>query len=361
MKIKKGFNYEEFQIFDKERVMEEKEVLISRLQNLAITKRLNFLIGSGASKPAIPLMGEFKDCRNKTRNQQLTERIQTISKVLETDCKMNKNAYNIMKKIEETSIAYKQFIEAIIHLLNLSNSRQIPRSANIFTTNYDLFFEKAIDKVSRNRRLVFNDGAKGYLTRLLDSSNYNQVVSYKGLNDNYVSEIPSVSLIKPHGSVNWMKNRDEIIVTNTVVKNMEVVNPTGGESKDTFLSNHFYEMLRIFQLELDKPQSVLFILGFSFQDKHIGKMIKRALKNPELIVYVFGFSESDRKIFLDNIGLDNELPNFKILTPEKFSDNYITKNHDDKTGTAWYSFVLSNLTEVLTIDKWDGGSESGTI
>lgn len=33
--------------------------LVEELRMLAMTKRLNFLIGSGASKPAIPLMGEF--------------------------------------------------------------------------------------------------------------------------------------------------------------------------------------------------------------------------------------------------------------------------------------------------------------
>lgn len=72
-----------------------------------------------------------------------------------------------------------------------------------------------------------------------------------------------------------------------------IVKPTGLEAQDTFLNNYFHEMLRVFQLELDKPQSVLFIIGFSFQDKHIGKMILRALKNPELMMYVFAYSHSD--------------------------------------------------------------------
>lgn len=38
---------------------EKEKKLIEELRMLAMTKRLNFLIGSGASKPAIPLMGEF--------------------------------------------------------------------------------------------------------------------------------------------------------------------------------------------------------------------------------------------------------------------------------------------------------------
>ena len=48
-------------------------------------------------------------------------------------------------------------------------------------------------------------------------------------------------------------------------------------------------MLRVFQLELDKPQSVLLVIGFSFQDQLLAKMINWALQIPELIVYAFVF------------------------------------------------------------------------
>ncbi|MHA3224651.1 SIR2 family protein [Globicatella sulfidifaciens] len=101
-------------------------------------------------------------------------------------------------------------VRVIIEVLNISNLRQTPKSANIFTTNYDLFLEKAVDRLLLNSNFVFNDRAKGYFKRELDSSNYNQVVSYKGLNDNYISEIPSISLIKPHGSVNWQEDLGKI-------------------------------------------------------------------------------------------------------------------------------------------------------
>lgn len=331
---------------------EEENELVNNLRNLAITKRLNFLIGSGASKPAIPLMGEFRNRTDRTANQQFTERVCSVSKIIGNDMDLSKYKNKIMWKINQTSNNYEEFIESIVHLLNLSNSRQTPRSVNIFTTNYDLFIEKAIDKVSKNKRLIFNDGAKGYLNRYLDSSNFNQVVSYKGLNDNYISEIPSISLIKPHGSVNWERRQDEeIIIRNNVVEIMEVVNPTGGESKDTFLSNYFFEMLRIFQLELDKPQSVLFVLGFSFQDKHIGKMIRRALKNSELLIYAFGFSDSDRSLYLKNLNLETELSNFKIITPDDFDKAFLTTNHDDGKNVDWYSFTLPNLSKILRVDS----------
>lgn len=330
---------------------EKEKKLIEELRMLAMTKRLNFLIGSGASKPAIPLMGEFKDRKDKSANQQLNARVRSISKVIRSNIRVDRYPFKILKNIDVTSVNYKEFIEEIVQLLELSNSRQSPRSVNIFTTNYDLFIENAIDEVSKNKRLIFNDGAKGYLTRYLDSSNYNQVVSYKGLNDNYISEIPSISLIKPHGSMNWFKNEnEEIIVKNQVVNNPMVVNPSGKEERETFLSNHFHEMLRVFQLELDKPQSVLFIIGFSFQDKHIGKMIKRALKNPELIIYTFCFSNSDKEYYLRNLNLEKELPNFKILTPYDFSNEFRNEINDSVKEEKWYSFTLPNLSRILSLE-----------
>lgn len=295
--------------------------LVKILRNLAITKQLNFLLGSGTSLPAIPLMGD-------QTNEKLIKNVILKSKeILKDD--------NRSREVNDTQEAYNNFIQTTIDLLNLSNSRQAPKNINIFTTNYDLFIEKAIDNVAQNNRFVFNDGASGYFRRILNSSNYNRTVSYRGLNNNYLNEMPSISLIKPHGSINWIRKDDDICILNSVSTKPVVVAPTGFESEETFLQNHFYEMLRIFQLELDKSQSVLFVIGFSFQDKHIGKMVKRALQNPELVVYVFGYSDTDRKTILNNIGIKTESMNFKVVTPENISEKRDLK------------ITLNQLTDIL--------------
>ena len=172
---------------------------IKELRRLIISKRLNILLGSGCSTPAIPLMGEFwKKCDNKDKaNEELEEKIKSVSEVL-VDPDLKKSDCN--DQIKNTLDVYVDFVKSIIEILNLSNARETPRRANIFTTNYDLFLEKAFDMVSQDYRFIINDGAKGYFNRALESSNFDQVVSYKGINDNYISEIPSISLIKPHGS-----------------------------------------------------------------------------------------------------------------------------------------------------------------
>lgn len=298
--------------------MGEKDI-VKTIRKLAITKQLNFLIGSGASLPAIPLMSDYSV---ENRNDALLKKVIEKSKIILSGEEAIQNDTDILETIQN----YERFILSIIQLLNYSNSRQTPKNINIFTTNYDLFIEKAIDIQQQKNYFVFNDGSRGYFNRILDSSNYNSTASYKGLNDNYINEIPCISLIKPHGSVNWekfqYKNSKFIKVNNFVPDNPVVVPPTGYEQQETFLNDHFHEMLRVFQLELDKPQSVLFVIGFSFQDSHIAKMIRRACLNPELMIYIFAYNIEDRVKIMKNLNYISENLNCKILIPEDFGTLY---------------------------------------
>ena len=311
---------------------------IKQLRYFAMTKRLNFLIGSGTSVPAIPLMSFFKgeDISDEKANNSLSDKVKDVSKkVLEDISKASEE--EIIKAVLKR---YSEFIKVILQLLYHANSRQVTKNINIFTTNYDLFIEKSLDELMKYESFVFNDGSNGYFTRSLDSANYNKSVAYRGLNDNYLNELPTLSLIKPHGSMNWERDQEgNILIRQSVVENPVVVKPTGIEGQETFLNNHFHDMLRVFQLELDKPQSILIVIGFSFQDKHIAKMLNRSLKNPELNVFIFCYFESDKQTILTNLGLN-------VITPNELEEKYKSKQKSED-GSEWFSFDLSNLTELL--------------
>lgn len=320
------------------------KLLVKELRKLMITKQLNFLIGSGTSAKSIGLMGDFKENveTGKTANEQLEDKVNDVSQKIISGAYKLPGEENIRANLND----YTRFLKSVIDVINLSNSRQTPKSVNLFTTNYDLYIEKAVDELIGTSRFVFNDGANGYFKRVLESSNYNRVVSYKGLNDNYISEIPSISLIKPHGSMNWSEQNGIIVIGKEVARTPKIVKPTGIEERDTYLDNHYYEMLRVFQLELDKPQSVLFIIGFSFQDKHIKKMVKRALQNPELLVVTFGYSNGDKDVFLSNFDIDIMPRNFRIYTPKDFNKLHLTQHKYDEENEQW-NFELSNLTDII--------------
>lgn len=329
--------------------------LAKEIRQRVIEKQLNVLIGSGCSSISMPLMSSYSGLSQEERNRRMIRDIIRISGLSIKIERIGKGAKNttIRKKIIENQSSYTKFISCIVDLLNIANSRQVPRTANIFTTNYDLYIEMAVNKIQHHQRFVFNDGANGYFERILDSTNYNRVVAYKGLNDNYISEIPSINLIKSHGSVNWKRDKDSVIVLNHVCDSPMVVPPTGYEAQETFLNNYFHDMLRVFQLELDKPQSVLLVIGFSFQDQHIARMINRALQNPELIVYVFvykGQGEDIRK----NLKREELPSNLKMILPSMiYSNPYFesvangSDNEEKENHTNMVTFTLDNLSEIL--------------
>ena len=324
---------------------------IKQLRYFAMTKRLNFLIGSGTSVPAIPLMSFFKskDISDEEANNLLSDKVKEVSKKVIEDISNANDEGNIKAVLKR----YSEFIKVVLQLLYHANSRQVTKNINIFTTNYDLFIEKSLDELMKYESFVFNDGSNGYFNRILDSANYNKSVAYRGLNDNYLNELPTLSLIKPHGSMNWEREQeDNILIRQSIVENPVVVKPTGLEGQETFLNNHFHDMLRVFQLELDKPQSILIVIGFSFQDKHIAKMLRRSLKNPELNVFIFCYSESDKQIILTNLGLSDCPRNLNVITPNELDEKYKTKHKvenkvENEDESEWFSFDLSNLTELL--------------
>lgn len=340
---------------------------VEQFKRNILTKKLNILIGSGVSYPAIPLMKYFTKDENgmsvskDTANKNLENHISRVSSFLpfNHNDRIKCSSENKDKKtlcsadylttfeanIDYVLERYEKFLEKVITLLYTSNSRTVSKSVNIFTTNYDLFIERALDLLMKNDNFIFNDGSNGYFYKVLDSSNYNKSVAYRGLNENYLNELPSISLIKPHGSMNWEKGENnQILIRPYVVDQPVVVKPTGLEGQETYLNNHFHDMLRVFQLELDKPQSVLIIVGFSFKDDHIAKMVRRSLKNPELMTYIFCYSDSDYEVIKKNLSLDNIPRNLQIVIPSALESE--NKNILNTSG----NFDISSLTELFIIE-----------
>ena len=70
---------------------------IKQLRYFAMTKRLNFLIGSGASVPAIPLMSSFRsnDISDEEANNFLSDKVKDVSKKVLEDTSKASNEEDI--------------------------------------------------------------------------------------------------------------------------------------------------------------------------------------------------------------------------------------------------------------------------
>lgn len=98
-----------------------------------------------------------------------------------------------------------------------------------------------------------------------------------------------------------------------------MINPTKDKFKDTTSNLYFYELLRMYSNHLEKENSVLFVLGFSFADEHIREITKRVLKsNPTLLVVIF-CRKDDQYIFENMFDKAN---NIICLSPEEEKDFY---------------------------------------
>ncbi|MCM0599119.1 SIR2 family protein [Periweissella fabalis] len=261
--------------------------------------------------------------------------------------------------IKDVLANYTTFLKTIIDLTNVSNSRQVPKRINIFTTNYDLFIEKAMDEIlTENMHIVFNDGANGYFKRYLESYNYNKTTAYRGQFQNNISEVPSISLVKPHGSINWQKIDDKKVqIMKSVVEKPFIVKPDGHEPRNTFENQHYYAMLRLFQQELEHESSILIVIGFSFGDEHIKKMVTNALANPSLKVYILAYDEDGAKDLRSKVTTSKQLLviEMKDLFKSTGAELEVTDG-DTKATDNEIKGNLAALTSILSINNVESDS-----
>lgn len=86
------------------------------------------------------------------------------------------------------------------------------------------------------------------------------------------------------------------------VRDLPIINPDKWKFRDTVLEQHYYQTIRLFSYEMEKPHTVLIIFGFSFADEHILEIFRRSLNNPTLKVILICHSEEAEKRLNSKIG-----------------------------------------------------------
>ena len=342
-------------------------------------KNINFLIGSGASFGVIPtLSSKYKNEENKELS---------IEEILELDTNKEDNLQNIIylyyyhkilkkgyleiseestelkEKYEEVFKNYQKLLENLINLLQ-RETYQKEKRINIFTTNYDLFFEKVADSLVGRYEFYFNDGSSGNITKKLSMKNYHKKIYHTGIFDNFDREIPIINLFKLHGSVSWKYVNDKnnkpheikveyfedkrnypesliekvsneeidkgkekiekdkslnekiINIKKELFENFVLIFPEKNKFENTLYQEFYYQNLRQLSYELEKQNSILIVFGFSFADEHIAEIVKRACNNPTLNIYIFCYSLDTKNEILNNLKLEEFPNNIKTILPE---------------------------------------------
>ena len=299
----------------------EKQRIHYLLQRAFQSANINLLIGSGASYPAIKLVGniekEINDLLEADKEQEAKEKkctfvqtIQTPTNQLIKDEKMDDN--------DKVKSYYTELLNILMTILIKRKTKLLPIQATIFTTNYDLFIEKSFENLPF-QSLRLNDGFGRFpsLKNKFEFSpeNFFETTSSRGQLYDYKVEIPSINLIKLHGSMSWKREEkiilyrveptDELPVTpsedeqTTYLDQFTVVLPQKHKFRETVLDRFYYDLLRTYANQLDEKNTLLIVFGFSFTDEHIREITKRALKNPTLKIIIFAF-DLDSALFFEN-------------------------------------------------------------
>ena len=329
--------------FGKELSYDKKvEVLKEKLREFFNLKNVNFLFGSGTSNGAIPTMQELykklmfdedeKELKKEFRciKRQVGENLEKILSVMyaarayyeginskeskdQEVIEYRKELYEkLIKKVEhyifkEINIGfdseearqvleyYKTFYQKLA-LRSKDNSR-----IRVFTTNNDLFNETALDALN----LHYINGFGGGLRKFFNPALFNYTWSKRMDTsiDKYEPAEDMVYLYKIHGSVNWRETEklennyfeiEEVSPTLCTEKDAVLIYPTPTK-QDKSLGSPYVDLFREFQHKLLEPHSVLFVIGYSFSDRHVNEIIYRALStNSTLNVVIFG-RKSDEK------------------------------------------------------------------
>lgn len=192
----------------------------------------------------------------------IEETIEKIEKIIKINCSL---------KLPEDA-PHSLFIEKIT-----KRKVTLPR-AKVFTLNYDTLFEQA----GRKKNFTIIDGFSFSHPRTFSGRNFDlDIVSRNSSRvkeeDNFVQKV--FHLYKPHGSVDWTKEENQIIQKEEP-KTSLMIYPKDSKYESSY-EQPYFEMMSRFQQNLRSENTLLICIGFSFNDKHIVTAIIEALEqNP---------------------------------------------------------------------------------
>lgn len=198
--------------------------------------------------------------------------------------------------------------------------RSLPRPW-VFTTNYDLFGERAMDRLG----LPYANGFSGVVERRFNPASFRYALAEQlDLSSRRWSAVDGfVYLCKLHGSISWTEDDHGLYPVREQWPSDKpakvMIYPTPAKQNSS-LGSPYADLFREFQSRIVQEQSVLVTMGFAFGDEHLNNIVYQALTVPTFRLIVFadpnGGGEIARLRALDDpriwiIGGDGPTPGSK--------------------------------------------------
>lgn len=162
----------------------------------------------------------------------------------------------------------------------------------LYTTNYDTLFEQAANRMN----FTILDGFSFSYPRIFNGKNFDYDIVYRDHTRVKQEEsfVPNaIQLFKLHGSINWEKESNGNIYQREKVEKPCIIYPASQKYESSY-EQPYFEMIAHLQQTLRKDGTLMIVVGFGFQDKHIQNIIKEAVLqnlNFHLIIVCYGQME----------------------------------------------------------------------
>lgn len=217
--------------------------------------------------------------------------------------------------------------EMFVHRLSRRRSRD--QRLKVFTTNYDLCFERATSGIGG----VAIDGFSFMAPRRYDPRYFDyDIIRRTRTGDNQGNYLEGVILLyKLHGSVNWERRGNNIIETaKPAPEKACLIYPASGKYQQSY-SQPYLESVSQYLSAIREPNTCVLIVGFGFNDDHLSEpLLAAARSNPHL-----------RLIIVDP-SLETK---FAQGTGNRFQNEFATLSHQGED--IW--FLNSNFNDFTEI------------
>lgn len=317
--LKLNFFQGQSNYLDENNVKEEerKNAIKAKIAEFFNMKNVCFLFGAGTSCPAIPNMKGLYDkvvealkgtvfedrftkiadaCNNKLEeilsvlysgrayyqgfgdpHKNRAQKCSELIKIIEETIFESINIKLTDGKAQDVLETYKSFYQKIAF-----RNKDFSRIC-VFTTNNDLFNETAMDNLNIHYISGFSGGIKKHFNPAMFNYTYSKRMDVSI--DKYEPVENMVYFYKIHGSVNWIDDDKDDANFFSI---MEEANPKWDKDKNILiyptptkqnksLGAPYVDLFREFQHRLLEPNTVLFVMGYGFNDEHVNDIIYRAL------------------------------------------------------------------------------------
>lgn len=209
----------------------------------------------------------------------------------------------------------------------------IGSAVRVFTLNYDICVEKALSKSDFNIELGFN-GDRQWEASKFDRDDNSNVELY---------------LYKLHGSIDWIRDRDNggvLTVCDNPQRNPELI--FGAAAKLSSIDPYLFYVHELRKYSLNEALRFIVVIGYSFSDDYINSLIDQAITRSEYLkLLVVSPISGEKKELVDSkisqeqeriskrLGITKDRIVYENMTAKKFFENNMKLSYfTEKSGAG---------------------------